>query len=243
MTILQEILEHKKQEVLNKKKPVRSFYEVLQKNNFSLIAEVKKASPSKGIIREDFDHLEIAKSYEKAGASAISVLTDERFFKGSIQYLKDIKEAVKLPVLRKDFIIDEFQVYETKMIGADIILLIVAALDKAQLKDYFDLSTELGLDVLAEAHDRQEFDAAVRVGAKIIGINNRDLKTFNVNLATTCDIISSGVPEGIFIISESGIQTPDDIQKLKQCGVAGVLVGEAFVKEKDVFKAVRSLLK
>ncbi len=243
MTILQEILEHKTQEVLNKKKPVKSFYEVLRKDEFSLIAEVKKASPSKGIIRQDFNHVEIAKIYAEAGARAISVLTDERFFQGSIQYLKDITQAVDLPILRKDFIVDEFQVYETKIIGADIILLIVSALDKIQLKDYFDLSKEIGLDVLVEAHDREEFDIAADIGAKIIGINNRDLKTFQADLQVTCDILAGGVPENTFVISESGIQTRDDIKKLKECGASGALIGEAFMKEKDILNAVKSLIK
>lgn len=243
MTILQEILEYKKLEVLKQKESLRSFYKLLQKGDFALIAEVKKASPSKGVIREDFNHIEIAKAYEKAGAAAISVLTDEKFFQGSIQYLKDIRQAVDLPVLRKDFIIDEFQVYETKIIGADIILLIVAALDKVQLKDYFDLSSEIGLDVLVEVHDRKEFTTAIEVGANIIGVNNRDLKTFKVDLQNTIDIIQDGVPEGVYIISESGIQNSSDVKILKGNGVSGILVGEALMREKNVEYAVKNLIK
>ncbi|OGI01949.1 MAG: hypothetical protein A2Y25_02985 [Candidatus Melainabacteria bacterium GWF2_37_15] len=243
MTILQEILEYKKQEVLKQKQQARSFYKVLQAGKFALIAEVKKASPSKGIIREDFNHIEIAQAYAKAGAAAISVLTDEKFFKGNVQYLKDIRAITDLPILRKDFIIDEFQVYETKIIGADIILLIVAALDKAQIKDYYDLSRELGLEVLVEVHDRKEFDTAVELGANIIGINNRDLKTFEVNLQNTVNIIKEGIPEGVFVISESGIQDNGDVKFLKENGVSGILVGEALMREKNIETAVLNLLK
>ena len=243
MTILQEILEYKKQEVFKQKQPVRSFYKVLQTGKFALIAEVKKASPSKGIIREDFNHIEIAQAYTKAETAAISVLTDKKFFQGNIQYLKDIREITDTPILRKDFIIDEFQVYETKIIGADIILLIVAALDKAQIKDYYDLSCELGLEVLVEVHDREEFNIAVELGANIIGINNRDLKTFEVNLQNTVNIMKEGIPEGVFIISESGIQNNGDVKFLKENGVSGVLVGEALMREKNIETAVQNLLK
>ncbi len=243
MSILEEILEHKKQEIIKQKQPARNFYKRLQSGEFALIAEVKKASPSKGIIREDFNHKEAALAFEKAGAAAISVLTDEKFFRGSIQYLKDIRKIVDLPVLRKDFIIDEFQVYQTKFIGADIILLIVSVLDKAQLADYFALSSEIGLEVLVEVHDRKEFELAAQTGAKIIGINNRDLKTFEVNVKNTLDIIKNGIPEGVFIISESGIQAGPDVKLLRESGVSGILAGEALMREKDIERAVKNLIK
>lgn len=243
MTILSEILEHKKQEIFNQKQPSRSFYKSLETGDFVLIAEVKKASPSKGIIREEFDYTKIAKAYEKAGAAAISVLTDEKYFQGSVQYLKEIRQVVNVPVLRKDFIIDEFQVYETKFIEADIILLIVSALDAVQLKDYFILSRELGLDVLVEVHDREEFNRAVEIGANIIGINNRNLKTFEINLNNTIDIIKGGIPDNTYIISESGIQTAANVSFLKQNNVSGILVGESLMREKNIEFAVKNLIK
>lgn len=242
MTILDEILNHKKQEVLKQKKNIRSFYKLLQDGEFGVIAEVKKASPSKGVIREDFNPEEIAISYAHAGASAISVLTDEKFFQGNIQYLKSIRKLVELPLLRKDFIIDEFQVYETKLIGADIILLIASALDKVQLKDYYDLSSEIGLDVLLEVHDKKEFDIALETGAKIIGINNRNLKTFEVSLQNTLDIIKNEIPDGVFVISESGIQNNSDVKMLKDKGVSGVLVGESLMRENNIENALKNLI-
>lgn len=262
MTILHQIIEYKKQEVSKQKKSFsiadfqdliqefgskQSFYEVLnqykQEQKMALIAEVKKASPSKGVICQDFNHIEIAKTYQKAGAAAISVLTDEKFFQGAIQYLIDVKKIVDVPVLRKDFIIDEFQIHQTAAMGADIILLIASALDKSQLKDYFDLSKELNLDVLLEVHDESEFDTALEMGAPIIGINNRNLKTFEVNLHTTVDLIKGRNLKDVFIISESGIQTSSDVNLLKNHGVSGILVGETLIKSNDIESIVISLLK
>ncbi len=262
MTILQEIIEYKKKEVLNQKKScnieelknsikelpaAKSFCKVLkehkQKEKIAVIAEIKKASPSKGMIRENFDHIQIAKIYEKIGVSAISVLTDEKFFQGKIEYLTDIRKISNKPLLRKDFIIDEFQIYQTRSIGADIILLIAAALDEKQLKDYFDLSKELGLDVLLETHNKKEMNAAIKTGAKIIGINNRNLKTFDVNLQNTVDLIKEQNIDNIFIISESGIKTGDDIKFLKKQGVCGVLVGESLMKKENIEKAFLNLIK
>lgn len=262
MTILKEIIENKKQEVMLQKKaadflqieeliknssPVINFYSILedcrQKKNTAVIAEIKKASPSKGVIKKDFDHNKIAKIYEKAGAAAISVLTDEKFFQGNLKYLKDIKKVSVLPVLRKDFIIDEFQIYQTRSIGADIILLIASALNKSQLKDYLKLSEELGLNVLLETHTEKEFEFALEIGAKIIGINNRDLKTFAVDLQHTANIIKGKNLEGAHIISESGIKTSSDIKFLKSKGVSAILIGEAFMKEDDIEKAFYKLVR
>ena len=262
MTILQEIIEFKKEEVLKQKQfcsvqdfenkikelpAVKSFYSTLkdfkQNEKTAVIAEVKKASPSKGVIREDFDYIEIAKTYEKFGAAAISVLTDEKFFQGKIKYLTDIKKITRLPVLRKDFIIDEFQVYQTRGMGADIILLIAAALDKKQLEDYFCLSKELGLEVLLEVHDEKEFDDALEVGAEIIGVNNRNLKTFEVSLQITINLIKSRMLTNKFIISESGIKDNSDIKYLQSYGVAGFLIGETLLRKKNIDITLSNLIK
>jgi len=262
MTILDDILEYKKQEV-EKQKEICSFEDLLQKckklpetqsflnvlkefknkNKIALIAEVKKASPSKGIIKADFQPVEIALSYEKAGAAAISVLTDEKFFQGSSEYLKEVKKAVKIPVLRKDFIIDEYQIYQTREMGADIILLIASALDKVCLKDFYAASKELGLDVLLEVHDKKEFDFALEINADIIGINNRNLKTFEVSLNNTIDLVKDIKPDNTYIISESGIETSEDVKLLHSHGVDGILVGESLLKSETIEKAVLYLLK
>ena len=262
MTILQEIIAYKKQEVLNFRKscdfeklknsiknlpPAKSFLKSLeeyrQNKQVAVIAEVKKASPSKGVIREDFNHIEIARVYEKAGAAAMSILTDEKFFQGNPEYLCDIRKISSLPLLRKDFIIDEIQVYQTRQMGADIILLIASALDKKQLRDYFDLSKNLGLDVLLEVHTHEELDFALDTGARIIGINNRDLKTFNVDLRNTTDLIKGKNLDNVFIISESGIKTSSDVKFLKKHGISGILIGEALMKEKNVGTAFNNLIK
>lgn len=262
MTILKKIVEYKKEEVLIQKNSsnIEEIQDLIKQlpaaKNFSktldeykknaqiaVIAEVKKASPSKGIIRQDFNHIEIAKSYEKAGAAAISVLTDEKFFHGSIDYLKDIRKISSLPLLRKDFIIDEFQIYQTRSIGADIILLIASVLDKNQLNEYLDLSQELGLSVLLEVHNEQEMDFALEIGAGIIGINNRNLKTFCVDLQNTVNLIKDKNTKNVFIISESGIESCSDINFLKSYGVSGVLIGEAFMKKQNIETAFNNLIK
>lgn len=261
MNILDTIIEYKKSEVQNNKKlcslddlkqkcyslsPPKSFLEILLnfklKNKTALIAEVKKASPSKGIIREDFNPLEIAKIYQKTGAAAISVLTDEKFFQGSAEYLKEIKKNIDIPILRKDFIIDEYQIYETREMGADIILLIASALSKSKLKEFYSISKELGLTVLLEVHDKKEFDFALKINAEIIGINNRDLQTFEVCLDNTIELIKDKKFNNSFIISESGIHNNDDVKLLKSFGVDGILVGESLIKSSDIEKAVISLL-
>lgn len=258
MTILREIIEFKKEEVLEQKRlcsvqdfeniikelpTAKDFNEALKSKSPAIIAEVKKASPSKGVIREDFNPVQIAQIYEKMGAAAISVLTDEKYFQGKIDYLKDIRKICELPLLRKDFIVDEFQVYQTRAIGADIILLIAAALDKKQLKDYFSLSKELGLNVLMEVHDEQELDAALDVGAEIIGINNRNLKTFEVNLQTTVNLIKTGNLKDKLIISESGIKNTSDIKFLLEQGVHGFLIGETLLKENNIETTFANLIK
>ena len=205
-----------------------SFYDNLKKKEMSFICEVKKASPSKGIISEDFDYINIAKEYEKAGADAISVLTEPYFFKGDNKYLEKITENVELPILRKDFIIDEYQIYESKFIGANAILLICSILSEEQLKEYLDIANTLNLDVLVEAHNEDEIDTAVKSGAKIIGVNNRNLKDFTVDIKNSINL-RKFVPEDILYISESGIKTREDIITLENNNVNGVLIGETLM--------------
>ena len=202
-------------------------------HHVALIAEVKKASPSMGIICKDFDPVRIAKEYEAAGASCLSVLTDEKFFQGSLDYLRQIREAVKIPLLRKDFIIDERQILEAIEWGADAILLIVAILDDARLKRFHDLAIEAGLSVLVEVHDEAELDRALAIGAKLIGVNNRDLKTFKVDLATT-ERLAKNMEDGgwkrdktgaALLVAESGIHTHSDVQRVAKAGASAILVG------------------
>lgn len=207
----------------------------------ALIAELKKASPSKGLIRSDFNPESIAQAYARGGASALSVLTDERFFAGRAEYLTRVRHTCSLPVLRKDFIIDEYQVYEARAIGADALLLIVAALDHDRLESLLGLTHELGMDALVEVHTAPELERAVAAGADLIGINNRSLSTFRTNLETTRSLAPS-VPGDRFLVSESGIRSPDDIAMLAGCGVKAVLVGEALMRQPDVEEATRLLL-
>lgn len=213
-----------------------------ENNDIALISEVKKASPSKGLIRPDFKPVEIAVAYEQAGASAISVLTDEKFFQGSIEYLKTIKKAVSLPVLRKDFIIDPFQIYQTRLMGADMMLLIASALKFSDLKEYYNLAKEIGLEVLIEIHNKQELNDVLALDAKLIGINNRNLKTFEVDIKNTVNLIDGLNLSDRFIISESGIRSNNDIKYLKQNNVSGVLVGETLIRNPDIKKAVKELI-
>lgn len=203
------------------------------KNNLcdfiALIAEVKKASPSKGIISNDFNYLDIAKNYEKNGATAISILTEEDFFKGSNKILQDIRECVSLPILRKDFIVDEYQIYESKLLRADCILLILRILEDETLKRFYDLANEMRLDVLFEVHNQVEIERALNIGAKMIGINNRDLDTFEVDISHS-EKLSGYIPKDIVRVSESGIKTADDMMRLKKCGFDAVLVGETLMR-------------
>lgn len=210
-----------------------------------LIAEVKKASPSKGLIRPDFQPVQIATAYEQAGADCISILTDVQYFQGNNQYLTDIRAAINLPLLRKDFIIDERQIYEARLIGADAILLIAAILTAEQLEQYIEVAVSLGLDVLIEVHDQAELETVLHAKGALehglIGVNNRDLRTFVTSLSTTAELIRL-LPEGVPLISESGIMSVEDIAYVQEAGAAGVLVGEYFMRQPDIEGAVRNLM-
>jgi indole-3-glycerol phosphate synthase len=267
MTILDTIVEQKKLEVARLPERVlaagdlrdamlergeqRDFLAALRKprpGNIALIAEVKKASPSAGVICPDFDPVRIAKEYEAAGASCLSVLTDEKFFQGSLDYLRQIRAAVKLPLLRKDFIIDERQILEAIEWGADAILLIVAILSDEQLKQFHSLATEAGLAVLVEVHDEAELERALRISPKLIGVNNRNLKNFKVDLATTerlaAKISSSpATRHPSLLVAESGIHTRADVERLKACGANAILVGESLMRGGDIQKKVRELIR
>ena len=208
------------------------FERALTSPGISFICEVKKASPSKGIIAENFPYLQIAREYEAAGAAAISVLTEPDYFLGSDQYLREIAANASVPVLRKDFVIDPYQIYEAKLLGAKAVLLICALLDGQTLAEYVKISGELNLSSLVEIHDEAEAEQAVRSGAKIIGINNRDLKTFKVDLAVTVRLRSL-IPAGILTVAESGIKSPEDIRALSGLGIDAVLAGESLMRAKD----------
>ena len=211
---------------------VGSIHKKVMANKPAVIAEIKKASPSKGVIRADFNPAEIAKSYEKAGAACLSVLTDVEYFQGSAEYLKQARVACKLPVLRKDFIIDEYQVFEARAMGADCILLIVAALELKQMQALELLANELGMAVLVEVHDADELGLAVQLDTPLIGINNRNLRTFEVTLQTTLDLLKQ-MPDDRFVVTESGIFTPEDVKLMMDNDVQGFLVGEAFMRQPD----------
>ncbi|MDB6021913.1 MAG: Indole-3-glycerol phosphate synthase [Pedosphaera sp.] len=217
-----------------------------RQGSVGLIAEVKKASPSAGVICKDFDPVRIAQQYEMAGADCLSVLTDENFFQGSLEYLKQIRQVVKLPLLRKDFIIDERQILEAVEWGADAILLIVAILTDAQLKHFHTLATEGGLTALVEVHDEAELDRALAAGARVIGVNNRDLKIFKVDLATTERLAAKlrAAPDGRekLLVAESGIHTRADVERLAKCGAQAILVGESLMKHPDIKAKVAELL-
>jgi indole-3-glycerol phosphate synthase len=254
---LEKILAHKKKEVEIRKwkmperflmeriekanRPI-SLAEALSHNELAVIAEIKKASPSAGVIRENFDPIQIAKSYVKAGANALSMLTDEEYFQGSLEYIEQVRSFVPVPILRKDFIIDPYQLLEAKAFGADAILLIVAALDKEQLQSLLNRTYELGLEALVEVHSADEMKIAVDVGAKIIGINNRNLETFTIDLATT-EQLAPLAPPGTILVGESGLHTKDDIQRMSQAGVDAVLVGTHFMKHPDPGIALQQFLK
>lgn len=217
----------------------RDFLAALRKRRrgkVALIAEVKKASPSAGVICKDFDPVLIAIEYEQAGATCLSVLTDEKFFQGDLEYLRDIRAAVKLPLLRKDFIIDERQILEAAEWGADAILLIVSILDDAQLKNFHTLATEAGLTALVEVHDEAELARAQAIGAPLIGVNNRNLKSFNVDLANTEHIAAKLFPtrntqHATLLVAESGINTRNDVDRLARCGAGAILVGESLLRQ------------
>lgn len=208
------------------------FEQALKQQDINFICEVKKASPSKGIIAENFPYLDIAREYEAAGASAISVLTEPDFFLGSDQYLQEIAQNVDIPVLRKDFTVDEYQIYEAKILGASAVLLICAILSENELKYFMQIADSLGLSCLVEAHDAAEIETALRCQARIIGVNNRNLKDFSVNVENSLKLRPL-VPENIIFVSESGLQTPQDIQKLRDHNVSAALIGETFMRAPD----------
>ncbi|MEC0243322.1 indole-3-glycerol phosphate synthase TrpC [Paenibacillus dokdonensis] len=215
-----------------------------RKRDMGLIAEVKKASPSKGLIRPDFDPVQIALAYEKAGADCLSVLTDTTYFHGSGEYLKAVRQAVNLPLLRKDFVIDERQIYEARLLGADAVLLIAAILTPEQISLFMKTAASIGLDSLIEVHSLEEMNQVLKLelhDGALIGINNRNLHTFETSLAAT-EMLSKLVPEGVPVISESGIAGPQDMEFLRKTGASGVLVGEYFMRQEDIAAAVRSLM-
>ena len=208
------------------------FEQALRKEGLSYICECKKASPSKGLIDEDFNYLQIAKEYEKVGARAISVLTEPEFFLGSDQYLQEIAQEVKIPCLRKDFVVDEYMIYQAKRLGAQAILLIVSLLDTQTLKQYLDIANSLGLSCLVEAHDEAEIKQAIDAGAKIIGVNNRNLRNFQVNVENTLNL-RQAIPKEILMVAESGIQSRSDIALLEKAQIDAVLIGETLKKASD----------
>ncbi len=221
--------------------PPRDFIGAIKGEGVRIIAELKKASPSKGVIREDFNPVEIAGTYEKNGAVAISVLTEEHYFLGTLEHLKEVRRSVSLPVLRKDFILDPYQVYESRVAGADCILLIVGILTGQILKELTGLSRELGMAALVEVHTDEELSKALESGASLIGINNRDLKTFTTDINRTVELAGK-VPPGLAKVSESGINTADDIALLKAAGVDAFLIGEALLRESDIAGKLKELL-
>lgn len=210
----------------------QSLYDVLKRTGMSFICEVKKASPSKGLIAERFPYLEIAQEYEAAGAAAISCLTEPYYFQGKDAYLREITEKVSIPVLRKDFTVDEYMIYQAKTLGASAVLLICAILDDSQLHDFRQLAEELEMNALVEAHDEREVERAMRAGARIVGVNNRDLRDFSVDMGNSIRLRRL-VPKDIAFVSESGIKTADDIEKLQGCGVDAVLIGETLMHAED----------
>ena len=259
MNILNKIVAKKKLEVAKlrpqagqlkqaaaARKDFRDFAGALRRDDgVSLIAEIKKASPSAGVIVENFDAIQIARDYENGGALALSVLTDEEFFQGHIEYLQLIRDAVRLPLLRKDFIIDELQVYESEARGADAILLIVAILDDAQLKGFRELASQMRLAVLVEVHDEAELDRALVSGAEIIGVNNRDLRDFSVNLATT-EKLAAKLKRGMCgkhtLVAESGIHARVDVERVAKAGANAILVGESLMRSGNIAGKVKELL-
>jgi indole-3-glycerol phosphate synthase len=221
--------------------PARGFASALAGDSRRIVAEVKKASPSKGLIRPDFDPVSIARAYAAHGASAISVLTEERFFHGSLGALEQIHQAVQLPVLRKDFILDSYQLVEAKSYGADAVLLIAALLEAASLRDLREQATALGLDAVLEVHTAAELDAALRAGAQIVGLNNRDLRTFEVDLAVS-ETLARLLPPGVMAICESGIDSAAQIRRVEAWGIHAFLIGESLMRAPEPGKKLRELL-
>lgn len=218
---------------MNSQNPIISFKDAISNSNLSVICEVKKASPSKGLICEDFDPVQTAIQYESAGANAVSCLTEEFYFKGSSEYLKQIREAINIPILRKDFIFDDYQIYEAKAIGANAVLLIAAILSTEQMSEFQNLAHSLKLECLVEVHNQQELDKVLKFTPDIIGINNRDLTTFNVDLNTTATVIQK-VPHRTIIVSESGIKSNADMKKVRKFGADAVLIGETLMRSGNI---------
>lgn len=210
-----------------------AFEKVIKNGELTFICEIKKASPSKGLISENFPYIDIAREYEAAGAGAISVLTEPEFFLGSDQYLKEVKKEVRIPVLRKDFTVDSYQIYEAASIGADCVLLICALLDTDTLKEYIKIADTLGLSCLVEAHDEEEVNSAIEAGSRIIGVNNRNLKTFEVDIKNSVRLRKL-VPQNISFVSESGIRNAQDISVLREVGANAVLIGETLMRSGDI---------
>jgi len=254
--ILEEIAEYKREFVASRKREQSlvdmrlraadslqpaDFSAALRQDGISLIAEIKKASPSKGVIRADFDPERIAATYAENGARCLSVLTDEAYFQGSDAYLQMASKASGLPVLRKDFTLDEYQIYEARALGADAVLLIVALMDGSQLDDYIGRAAELEMAALVEVHDGEELARAGAAGAQLIGVNNRDLRTFKTSLDTTFELLED-MPQGVAVVSESGINQREDVESLAAAGVDAILVGEALMRERDIGAKLRELL-
>jgi indole-3-glycerol phosphate synthase len=254
--ILQKIVENKREEVARQKEilplgelrqlladrpPTRDFEGAIRNPDCAVIAEVKRSSPSKGRIREDFNPVGIAGIYEDNGASAISILTERKFFEGSAAFIPQIRRSVKLPLLRKDFIIDAYQISETRALGADALLLIARLLEAGELRDFIGLASESGLAALVEAHDEKDVEKAVSAGARIVGINNRDLATFRTDLGVSIEL-ARRIPKNITVVSESGIGSRGDVERIMGAGIHAVLVGECLMREKDIGKKLRELL-
>jgi indole-3-glycerol phosphate synthase len=254
-TILDEIVRWKRAEIAQHKQarpldvvqseaaaagPARDLAAALRAPGVSLIAEIKRASPSKGMLRPDLDPLALARVYQDNGAAAISVLTDARFFGGELEHLQIVRQAVSLPVLRKDFILEPYQVYEARAAGADAVLLIVAALEDADLAALYRLAGDLGMGALVEVHDERELERALRIGPCIVGANNRDLRTFQVSLETTARLRPL-VPREVVVVAESGVHTPADVACLAEIGVDAMLVGESLMRASDIGHKVREL--
>jgi indole-3-glycerol phosphate synthase len=254
--ILQKIIENKKEEIERQKKilplgelrqmlvdrpPTRDFDGAIRNRDCAVIAEVKRSSPSKGRIREDFDPVGIAGIYEDNGASAISILTERKFFEGRAAYIPQIGRSVKLPLLRKDFIIDPYQINEARVLGADALLLIARILEAGEMRDFLGIASELGLAALVEVHNEADVEKAVSSGARIVGINNRDLATFRTDLDVSIRL-ARRIPKAITVVSESGIDSRGEIEKLMEAGIHAFLVGESLMRAKDMGKKLRELL-
>ncbi len=256
MSVLQDICDRKRRHILQKQSgtsledlksisantpPPCGFIRALSAKSRAIIAEIKKASPSKGVIRTDFDAPSIAKTYEDNGAACLSVLTDEPYFQGHDDYLRAIRNTVSLPLLRKDFMLDPYQIYESRALGADCILLIMAALETSQAQELYSLSQELGMDVLVEIHDAEELEEALKLKPSMIGINNRNLKTLEVDIQTSFDL-SSKIPSPVLKIAESGISDRETLLSLQSAGFDGFLIGESLMREEDIGDALQKLL-